>query len=449
MTGKHTHDEGRERTLRLVPPPTPAAADGLVGLPVPLGERVEGYTVRFAAQLRKGVLAASVAIGLEVLDELMAVEVEQLAGPKGKHNPDRGFYRHGTEDGSVTLGGRKVEVRRPRVRTSDDTAEASLEVYETARAADLLGEHMVGAMLAGLSTRRYPAALEPVGDEADQRAKSTSKSSVSRAFVAATTERLEQLMSARLDDERWVIVYIDGFSFGEHLLVAALGVTRDGRKVPLAVEEGTTENATLVRRLLANLAERGLDASRGLLFIVDGSKALSSAIPAVFGDNALIGRCRIHKERNILGHLPEAQHAWVRRKLRAAWAQADADAARTDLEALARALKRKHPGAAASLREGLEETLTVTKLKIDGALLKTVFSTNPVESMIEIVREHAANVKRWRDGEMALRWAAAGMVCAQDQFRRVKGYRQLPELARRLEAITTDEYGNIDLAVTG
>ena len=452
MTGKHTHAEGRERLLRLVSePPETGAGDELIGLPGPLAERVDGYVVRFASQLRQGVMAASVAIGLEVLDELMAAEVDELAGPKGKHNPDRRFYRHGTEDGSVTLGGRKVEVRRPRVRTADDEAgaEAPLESYETAKAVDLLGEHMVGAMLAGLSTRRYPAALEPVGDETDERAKATSKSAVSRAFVAATAERLEQLLSQPLDDERWVIVYLDGFTFGEHQLVAALGVTFDGRKVPLAVAEGTTENATLVRRLLADLADRGLDASRGLLFVVDGSKALSSAIPAVFGDKALIGRCRLHKERNVLDHLPEAQHAWVRRKLRGAWAQAAADDARRDLEALAKALARKHPGAAASLREGLEETLTVTKLKIDGSLLRTVFSTNPVESMIEIIREHAANVKRWRDGEMALRWAAAGMACAQGQFRRVKGYRQLPELARRLETVTADEIDDLDLAVTG
>lgn len=449
MTGKHTSNDARERLLRSVPEPPETATGAPVGLPDQLAERVDGYVVRFAAQLRQGVMAASVAIGLQVLDELMAAEVDELAGPKGKHDPDRDYYRHGSEDGSVTLGGRKVEVSRPRVRTADDEAEAPLATYETAKATDLLGEHMVGAMLAGLSTRRYPAALEPVGDDTDGRAKATSKSAVSRQFVSATAERLEQLLSARLDEDRWVIVYLDGFTFGQHQLVAALGVTVDGRKVPLAVAEGTTENATLVRRLLADLADRGLDASRGLLFIVDGSKALSSAIPAVFGNQALIGRCRLHKERNILDHLPEAQHAWVRRKLRGAWAQADADDARRDLEALARALQRKHPGAAASLREGLEETLTVTKLKIGGTLLKTVFSTNPVESMIEIIREHAANVKRWRDGEMALRWAAAGMECAQSQFRRVKGYRQLPELARRLEAVTADEIDDLDLAVTG
>ncbi len=409
---------------------------------------VDEMVGRFAERMREGVLAASVAIGLEVLDELMAGEVTSLAGPKGKHDPERTHKRHGTEDGSVVLGGRRVGVRRPRVRTADGSAEARLGSYETARASDLLAEHMVGAMLAGLSTRRYPGALEAVGEEAEQRSSGTSKSTVSRNFVHATSERLAELMARRLDEERWLVVFVDGFTFGAHQLVGALGVTEEGRKVPLAVVEGTTENATLARRLLADLQERGLDASRGLLFVVDGSKALSSAIPAVFGRKALIQRCRLHKERNVVDHLPDAEHDWVRRKLRAAWANEDPHTAAHELEMLARALKRKHPGAAASLREGLDETLTVSRLGITGSLLKTLFSTNPVESMIDIVREHASNVKRWRDGEMALRWAAAGMECARDQFRRVKGYRQLPEFAHRLEAATVDEPVTFELPVT-
>jgi transposase-like protein len=307
---------------------------------------------------------------------------------------------------------------------------------------------MVGAMLAGLSTRRYPAALEPVGGEVEAEARGTSKSSVSRRFVNATADQLAALMTRPLDEQRWLIIFIDGFSFGDHQLVGALGVTEDGTKVPLAVEEGTTENKTLVTRLLAGLADRGLDVSEGVLFVVDGSKALTKGIPAVFGDKAVIQRCRIHKERNVLDHLPDAEHPWVHRKLRAGWANPDPAAATTELETLARALQRKHPGAAASLREGLPETLTITRLGITGSLLKTVFSTNPVESMIEIVREHSGNVKRWRDGEMTLRWAAAGMEAARSQFRRVKGYRQLPQLAAALQRATTDEPGLPDLQHT-
>ena len=446
MTDKHTnrnnvgHEVG-ERTL--VP-----VGEAPVGLPDSLAGEMDELTARFAEHIGEGLMAASVAIGLDVLDQMMQSEVTGLAGVKGRHDPDRTHVRHGTEAGSVVLGGRKVPVRRPRVRTAGDESEATLETYQVAHAEDLLAEHMVGAILAGLSTRRYGAALEPVGAAIEADATGTSKSSVSRRFVNATADQFASLMSRRLDDERWLIMFIDGFTFADHMLVAALGVTADGTKVPLAVMEGTTENKALVTRLLADLQDRGLDISKGVLFVVDGSKALTKGIPAVFDDKAVIHRCRIHKERNVIGHLPDAEHAWVRAKLRAGWANPDPTAAQTELEALARALQRKHPGAAASLREGLDETLTVTRLGIDGALLKTVFPTNPVESMIEIVREHSSNVKRWRHGEMTLRWAAAGMESARSQFRRVKGYRQLPQLAAALETATIEEPGLLDLRAT-
>ena len=240
-------------------------------------------------------------------------------------------------------------------------------------------------------------------------------------------------MDRRLDEQRWLIVYRDGFGMDDHLMVGALGVTADGTKIPLGVVEGSTENATVCTRLVSDLAERGLDASHGVLFVVDGGKAIDKAVRAVFGGNALIQRCCRHKERNVMDHLPEDERPLLQRKLRAAWAQPDADAARRDLEALARALAKQRPGAAASLREGLEQTLTVNRLGVTASLLKTAESTNPVESMIEIVRDHSRRVKRWPSGEMALRRAAAGMLAAPSQFRRVKGHRQLPQLARALE----------------
>jgi putative transposase len=288
-------------------------------------------------------------------------------------------------------------------------------------------------MLAGISTRRYPVALEPVGVQVEQAASSTSKSAVSRRFVNATTERLAQLCHRRLDDQRWLVVFVDGFSFGDHTLVGALGVTFDGTKVPLGVVEGSTENAAVCTRLVSDLAARGLDANRGILFVVDGGKAIAKAVDDVYGTFAVIQRCRIHKERNILDHLPEDQRPLVQRKLRAAWAKPTVAEAKATLQALARSLTKQRPGAAASLREGLDQTLTVNRLGVTGTLLRTLGSTNPVESMIEIIRDHARRVKRWSSGEMALRWAAAGMTAAQDQFRRVKGYQQLPALARALE----------------
>jgi transposase-like protein len=408
------------------------------GLSERLAGRVDGHLATFAEHMREGLLAASTAVGLEVMAELMDAEVTAIAGAKGRHNYDRAAVRHGTEAGSVTLGGRRVPVRRPRVRTIDNgddqpAREVPLESYTTLAATDLFAEGIVARMLAGISTRRYPVALEPVGSQVEQAAQATSKSAVSRRFVNATAERLAELHARPLGGQRWLIVYLDGFGFGDHTLVGALGVTLDGTKVPLGVVEGSTENAAVCTRLVSDLAARGLDATRGMLFVVDGGKAIAKAVDDVYGTLALTQRCRRHKERNILDHLPEDERPLVQRKLRQAWAKPSAAEARADLQALARSLARQRPGAAASLREGLEDTLTVNRLGITGSLLKTVDSTNPVESMIEIVRDHSRRVKRWSSGEMALRWAAAGMLAAEAQFRRVKGFRQLPALARALE----------------
>jgi putative transposase len=286
--------------------------------------------------------------------------------------------------------------------------EVHLESYDTFASVDLLADHMVASMLAGLSGRRDSSALEPVGETVEATASGTSQSAVSRRFVTATAERLAEFRSRPLDDHRWLIVFVDGFDFAGHTMVGALGVTADGTKVALGVVEGSTENASVVRHLITGLRDRGLDASEGVLVVLDGGKALSKAVRDVFGDLAVIARCRVHKERNILDHLPEAERPWVRRKLRAAWANPNADGAEAALTALAGQLERVNPDAAASLREGLAETLTVTRLGVSGSLLKTVMSTNPVESMIEIVRHHARNVRRWQDGDMRLRWAAGG-----------------------------------------
>jgi putative transposase len=423
--GSHTSGTAGRAALRLV------ASGAERSLLERLAGNVDEQVGLFAERMREGLLAASVAIGLEVMSELQEAEVVELAGLKGKHDPDRDAYRHGSEAGRVTLGGRRVPVTRPRVRTVEGR-EVRLESYETFASVDLLADRMVASLLAGLSGRRYEQVLEPVGEQLEAAATGTSQSSVSRRFIAATAERLAEFRARSLEGERWLVVFVDGFDFAGHTMVGALGVTGDGRKVPLGVVEGSTENASVVRGLITNLRDRGLDASHGVLFVLDGGKALAKAVRDVFGDRAMIARCRLHKERNVLDHLPEAERPWVRRKLRQAWANPDADEAQAALTALARQLEKVNPDAAASLREGLADTLTVTRLGITGSLLKTVMSTNPMESMIEIVREHARNVKHWQAGDMRLRWAAAGMLTASSQFRRVKGYRQLPLLAAAL-----------------
>jgi putative transposase len=414
-----------------------------------LGGSVSEQLGLFAERMREGLLAASVAIGLEVMGELVEAEVGGLAGPKGKHDAERAAYRHGSEAGRVTLGGRRVPVRRPRVRSVvDGEGEVRLESYDTFASVDLLSEHMVASLLAGLSGRRYKRALEPVGAQLAASSSGVSQSSVSRRFITATAERLAAFRSRPLDSERWLIVFVDGFDFAGHTMVGALGVTADGSKVPLGVVEGSTENASVARGLITNLRDRGLDASQGVLFVLDGGKALAKATREVFGDQAVIARCRVHKERNVLDHLPEAERLWVRGKLRAAWANPNAAEAEAALAALAAQLAKVNPDAAGSLREGLTDTLTVTRLGITGSLLKTVMSTNPIESMIEIVREHARNVKHWQNGDMRLRWAAAGMTAAQTQFRRVKGYRQLPALAAALQHAVGAEHPTTAVAVS-
>jgi putative transposase len=445
MQDSHTVASVAETTAD--PSPLRLVSASTAGLPEWLAGRVDEHLAAFVAHMRQGLLAASTAVGLEVMDELMAVEVTHRAGPRGKHNPQRVAMRHGTQPGTVTLGGRRVPIRRPRVRTTGEGAhELELESYREFASTDLLAR----ASWPGCWPGCPPAATRPGWNRSASRCSRLRLARPSRVCRAGSWRRPPSgsMLARRLDDRRWLVVFLDGFGMGEHLLVGALGVTEDGTKVPLGVVEGTTENKAVCTRLVADLAERGLDASRGVLMVIEGGKALDRAIHAVFGAKALIQRCRRHKERNVTEHLPEAERPLVQRRLRAAWQLGDADQAKAELERLARSLDRKRPGAAASLREGLEQTLTVTRLGVDGSLLQTVESTNPVESMIEIVRDHAGRVKRWSSGEMALRWAAAGMGAAEGQFRRVKGYRELPQLAAALERATAEEPGPLDLPAT-
>jgi transposase-like protein len=345
----------------------------------------------------------------------------------------------------VTLGGRRVPVRRPRVRAVDGAGEVAVPAYELFNSTDLLGEMAVARMLARLSTRRYRVGLEPVGTAVEATASATSKSAVSRKFVAATERALDELMRRDLSGLDLVAVMLDGVHFAEHVLVVALGISIDGTKIPLAVAEGSTENATLVSDLLVGLRDRGLDVARPTLVVIDGSKALASAVRAVF-DRPIIARCQLHKIRNVESKLPRALAATVATKMRAVYRMTDALAAQAELEDLARQLHKTHPGAAGSLREGLAETLTVIRLGVPPTLARTLRSTNAIESMIEICREHSGNVKRWRDGQMVLRWCAAGMGEAAKQFRRVNGHLHLPALRKALDAeaarmtVTPTEY---------
>jgi putative transposase len=393
-----------------------------------LPERVEVALAEIAGAAREGLLALSVGVGLAVLGELMEEEVDGVVGPKGRHRRERTAYRHGHEPGEVTLGGRRLAVERPRVRAKDGSGEVELRSYRHFADEDPLNRVVLERMLAGVSCRRYARTQEPVGEEVEAKARSSSKSAVSRRLVERTRAALTELMSRRLDGVRLAVLMIDGIELKGTMNVVALGISDDGVKIPLGLWEGSTENAAVATALLSDLVERGLDVSGGVLVVIDGAKALRKAVRQVLGERTPVQRCVRHKERNVEDHLPERERPTIRRKLRAAWAEPDYGRALASLKALAHELERPHPGAAASLREGLEETLTLTRLGVTGSLKTTLASTNPIESMIEIVRRTQRNVKRWQDGEMGQRWTAAGMLEAERQFRRVIGYRELPKL---------------------
>jgi putative transposase len=399
----------------------------------PLPPRIQEALGELVGAAREGLLGLSVGVGLCVVHELMELEVDEVVGAKGKHNPDRVAVRHGHDDGSMTLGGRRVAVRRPRLRTADDERELPVESYEYFADRDPLTRAVMDRMLAGVSTRKFAQVGEPVGSEVEQASSSTRKTVVSDMFIQRTRTALGELMSRRLDDVRLAVMMLDGLEIADRTQVVALGITTDGVTIPLGLWEGSTENATLARALLADLVERGLDPEQAILFVIEGAKALRRAIKDVFGEQALVHRCHRHKERNVTDLLPERDRDTVRARIRAAWSLTDPLLAEQRLQLLAAELGQTWPAAAGSLREGMNDTLTLMRLGITGRLATTLCSTNPCESMIEIVRYTQRNVKRWQDGDMRKRWTAAGMLIAEQQFRRIIGYRDLATLVIAIE----------------
>ena len=417
---------------------TPKTSTG-PGLAVP--DAVTIAMGEIAEDMREGLLALAVGAGLQVMGSLMEADVAAVCGPRGRHDPERTAVRHGSERGSVTLGGRRTSVQRPRMRGTG--GEVPVPAYELFSRSEILGRMAMGKMLGGLSSRRYTVGLEPVGENVERAASATSKSAVSRRFVAMTETALAELLAAPLGQLDLVALMIDGVHFGEHLCVVALGIGIDGTKHPLGLVEGSTENTTVVTDLLTDLRERGLDTTRPILVGIDGGKALHAGIVAVF-DHPVIQRCQAHKCRNVADKLPDDLAKTVTKKMRAAYQAPSAIIAEAQLEALARELEHTHPGAAGSLREGLAETLTVLRLGVPPTLARTLRSTNCIESMISICRNHSTNVKNWQSGDMALRWCAAGLVEAGKQFRRVNGHLHLPTLRAALERHVAEQSVSAD-----
>ncbi|MFN7995388.1 MAG: IS256 family transposase [Bryobacteraceae bacterium] len=380
--------------------------------------------------LRKGVSELVRQAGLQLMDLLMQQEVEELVGERSQRQADRAANRWGSERGYCVVLGQKVPIQRPRVRTTDDK-EVRLGSYEMFHRGEPLTETVWEKLMLGLSTRNYGQAVREF-----TQAYGLEKSAVSDHFIEASREKLKKIMERRLDKTRICALLVDATPFAGQQMVAALGIAEDGRKMILGIRQGATENATVVGELLGDLMERGLDFSRPRLYVLDGGKALTAAVKKHAGESAAIQRCQVHKRRNVLDHLTDEQRPGVAKRLNAAYALEDYDAAKAALNTLHRELMDLNPSAARSLGEGMEETLTVHRLHLPVQLRKTMASTNVIESAFSIVEQVCRNVKRWHAGDQRERWVGSGLFLAEQQFRRIVGHKQIPDLIRELEALT-------------
>lgn len=373
-------------------------------------------------------------VGMNAVDCLLRDEVEQLAGARYGRQPERQAFRWGHESGYVVLCGQKVPLERPRVR-SKDGQEISLERYQLFQGGpEVLQEEVAKKILAQVSTRKYEEVIDTVGE-----GYGIKKSSVSRHWKAASAKQVKELAERSLGELELVAVMIDGIEFHGHMVLAALGLTADGKKCILGLWQGATENARVCQDLLDNLVERGLRTDQKLLFVLDGSKALSKAVKSTFGSEAEIQRCQVHKERNVLCYLPKSYHKVVRRRLRNAWGLKGYEEAKKALKSAVDYLREISESAASSLEEGFEETLTLHRLSVPESLRRTLRSTNPIENIFSRVRSHARNVKRWKSEDMVERWVAAGLLRAERSFRRIKAYRDLPSFIASLRGLVDQE----------
>lgn len=384
------------------------------------------------ALLREYVIEA----GLETVRILFAEEAADIAGPKGRRRPGRSAHHWGSTDSELVMGGRKVVLARPRVR-SVDGRELRLPSVAHFAGRDPLTERVLDQILLGVSTRRYERSLEPLGVAVPTRG--TSKSAVSRTFVEATRKTIGAELARSLGELDLVVMMLDGIVVKRRSVVVALGVTSDGTKHILGIRLGSTESAGLCTELLQDLLARGLKVSRTLLCIIDGGAGLRRALRDVFGAQVLIQRCQLHKMRNVQDHLPNKAQAWVLSQMREAYKAPGAESARRQLQRLASSLERSgHDDAAASLREGMEETITVLKLRLPKALTRSLSTTNAIESLMSAIRRTTRRISRWRNGSMIQRWIGMAVLEARKRFHRLKGHREIPLLLEALDRLHHD-----------
>lgn len=371
-----------------------------------------------------------VGAGMSVLAKMLEAEREKLCGPRYVHSTTRTASRGGHTRAELALGGRRAAVKRPRVIGADGR-EIKLKTWEALAGDDALNERAVEQMIVGVSTRKYSRSLEPV----DVKTRGTSKSAVSRRFVALTQAKLDAMLAGSLEHLDLAVLMIDGIVVDQHVVLVALGIDVDGGKHVLGIHEGATENGPACTALLTGLRDRGMPTDRSILVVIDGGKALRSAVRDVFGKKAVVQRCQVHKCRNVVEHLPDAMQANTQRVIRQAYKTKEIDRARRQLENLARALEKDHPSAAASVREGLEETLTIKKFNLPEALTRTLSTTNPIENINGGIRHVCKRVKRWKGGTMILRWVGAALVEHARGFRRLRGHAGMRALVGALRAL--------------
>jgi transposase-like protein len=373
------------------------------------------------AGLRDDIEALAAQVGLTIVKAVMKSEVESQLGEWGQ----QGAYRHGEQRGYIVYAGRKVAVKRPRVR-SKDNQEVPLKSYQAFQSEGRMQRAVARKVIRQCSTRNYEGALDDCLD-----GYGIKRSSVSRHFKVTTTAELKELLERPVPPDL-VALLLDAKYFPKQCIIVALGIDKEGRKHVLGLWEGATENAIVVKGLLEDLVARGLETHRKLLVVMDGGKALRKAVQQVFGDNAVVQRCRVHKQRNVVEHLPKEKQAQAIWRLRAAWGKADAKTAEKELRKIVSWLEDISPMAARSLQEGLEETLTLQKLGVNRRLAHCLSSTNMIESCFARAGSLMHRVKRWHDGKMVLRWAAATLKVAEKGFRRVRAFEHLGALEEAL-----------------
>jgi putative transposase len=379
---------------------------------------------------REALSSFAVEMGLKVAQCLLEDEVTQRCGQRHERVPGRSQTRFGHQRGFVTIAGQKVSVDKPRVRYTDDRGEAELERYALLQSPDAMPQAALEHLVNGVSTRRYGQVVHLAREGFG-----VQKSSVSRGFVRASAQEVQRLAERRFDDERFAVIYIDAQPYAGETMVVALGIRASGEKRLLGLRQGATENARVVTCLLEELRERGVRTDSPTLFVLDGAKALVAAVVRVWGKFAVIQRCQVHKRRNVEAHLPDKHHEELRERLHAAYHETNLTQARTLLAATVKWLRRISPAAAASLEEGLEETLSVVRLGVPELLRKTLSTTNPIESAFSVAESVTRRVKRWRDGDMRQRWCVAGLLDAESRFNRIKGYKHLPQLLPALDRV--------------